>query len=87
MSANLARQAVEVPAPNERREAGPLRTYRVNLRRTTVHFATVTVRAEDDIEAEGIAGDMGLDGQISWERDGRGPGFDIDVIDVEEIGK
>jgi len=61
-----------------------MKTFRVNLRRTIVHFATVTVQAAD---AEGVAGDMGLDGVVTWQADGRGPGFDIDVVDVEEVDK
>ena len=28
---------------------------------------------------------MGLDGELMWQEDRRGAGFDIDVIDVEEI--
>jgi hypothetical protein len=62
-----------------------VKTFRVNLRRTIVHFATITVRAEDDVDAEGIAGDMGLDVELTWEKDRRGSGFDVDVIAVEEI--
>ena len=64
-----------------------MKTFRVNLRRTIVHFATVTVQAADDADAEGVAGDMGLDGEVTWKADGRGPGFDIDVVDVEEVDK
>ena len=64
-----------------------MKTFRVNLRRTIVHFATVTVQAVDDDDAEGLAGDMGLDGEVTWKADGRGPGFDIDVVDVEEVDK
>ena len=62
-----------------------MKTFRVNLRRTIVHFATVTVNAVDNVDAEGVAGDMGLDGELRWQEDRRGSGFDIDVIDVEEI--
>jgi hypothetical protein len=32
-----------------------MKTFRVNLRRTMVHFATVTVQAVDDVDAEGLA--------------------------------
>jgi hypothetical protein len=62
-----------------------VKTFRVNLRRTIVHFATVKVSAVDDVDAEGVAGDMGLDGELTWQQDRRGSGFDIDVIDVEEV--
>jgi hypothetical protein len=62
-----------------------MKTFRVNLRRTTVHYAIVTVQAEDDVDAEGVAGDLGLGGNIKWEHDSRAPGFDVDVIDVEEV--
>ena len=62
-----------------------MKTFRVNLRRTTVHYAIVTVQAEDDVDAEGVAGDLGLAGDIKWQNDSRGPGFDVDVIDVEEV--
>ena len=58
-----------------------MKTFRVNLRRTVVDFASVTLRVGDDVEAEGMAGDIGWDTGVTWEN----PDVGIEVIEVAEV--
>jgi len=62
-----------------------MKTFRVNLRRTVVQFASVIVLAEDDREAAVMARHMGLANEVWWAEDDGGSGGAVDAIDVEDV--
>jgi len=60
-----------------------MKTFRVNLRRTTVEVATVIVLAEDAFEAEQMA--KGLADEVWWAEDGVDSSGAVDVIEIEDV--
>jgi len=62
-----------------------MRTFRVNLRRTTVELASVIVLAEDVAEAERVAKARGLADEVWWAQSGNGSGCAVAAIDVELV--
>lgn len=62
-----------------------MKTFRVNLRRTTVEFASVIVLAEDAVEAERVAKARGLADDVWWAQSGKGSGCAVDAVDIEPV--
>ena len=62
-----------------------MKTFRVNLRRTTVEVATVIVLAEDAAEAEHMARRKGLADEVWWAEGPCDLGCAVAVIDVENV--
>ena len=62
-----------------------MKTFRVNLRRTMVQFASVIVLADDDREAADMARHMGLANEVWWAEEESGASCAVDAVDVEDV--